>query len=1299
MSEELVIFKQRLNRLSNVIETLRGHFSDDKIEPLSFKLSALKTIIQNAETLNTGGHFEWIDSKVVRALKLGQFICLEHVNLCSSAILDRLNSVFETNGKLLLSEKGVSSTAGNQSECVHRHKEFRAFLTLDPKNGEISRAMRNRCLELCVDNDIYSFDDLRQLIYENSVHEIYCIDWLLGIHLCVQKLTEFNNFGVSHLTKFAFLVAENRRLGNDDISAMYAAAMEVYVRSSHIDLLGYGLSYYQNKLIEAITEELKTKPIDKTNYFNFGNIIVHANKLSPLSLIRTQTEPLLTVINCLEAGNDQHKIISVLSSMKSSFGKQKMHLDINSVKYLLYILYEVSSKSDIKLRRLYIEEALSKYIAKSAVNDEKLPRKIAINIKVKDYDSCHNNFESDGQISEYNKLENVSTENYDKIETVTPNEIDFEILLNANKIFANVIDSVKENIDDSLPWNSKIFPRIRDYTIHNSLSTDAQLKTSALLLTHLVISEIKTLNVTKLSQIDAITYSKAVNDHLISNVLDNDMITSIYPLLMTVKEYILSKINASKEFSYEQYTNVAISLLWIERFVTITKTSLFKSKVLNDTLIDKLTLHFNWLSKHLLHLIDSIEIKGSNPNPKSVIFEKHRKQITSFIERNFHPLCELRKKFTKTMTNFVPFYEDGQIIFHENSQLHSKETSLIAKLGYFEKEELIKRFKIVMSEESYEYRKKLFNKISINSMIWLNDIHDEENINETISNCFKNIIKIKPEESIDIDDLTIERKKFEIYCKTMEENTVLDGLSALKLTVSTIPLLEYFVLRSLNSICVAKSNHFHFNEEFFMKIRCLSVDDLKLLKIISNENMKGCEDFWKVVLQSTEENFAELISKVPMNFYRNYSVFMRQIITLLRSLTMKSIALNQEVCFSALDEENGTKTVAMHSLIGPLFTTSVLSALCNANGELKISGLGDLHIQRQTLTSLSSILWNNVELIQNQFDFEKANATISESLAKKLLAEIKIVYSEQIELSENGQFIEQFKELVSNLESLVRDDIIKEDFYKSFLITSLVGAIEVNLYSFMPLLDPVEKNRLKKMYIEEDNQHLEQLIGAYDFMRTIMAYDGLGNAVVNHLDAKKNEFLKWFKKYSKKCALRPEISVYNSLVKDINHFLATCCHPKSLYTLIDTTTNIYNKLHGQNIMFSQTDLISAAEIIKKIDLWTDNADRFENHVLTKYATYYRDFTLPIETSLTTFKFGLIGLKHCLLKERDSFIIKDDEFLKINTNEDISKILSRLVQYPSVHGLNILGNKENGDETHLLSDILGKIENREHVYFS
>jgi midasin len=93
----------------------------------------------------TNPRFEWLDGVIIRALQSGQWLVLDNANLCSASVLDRLNSLLEPEGFISVNEH---CDPNGEPRIVRPHPEFRIFLTTDPRYGELSRAMRNRAIEI-----------------------------------------------------------------------------------------------------------------------------------------------------------------------------------------------------------------------------------------------------------------------------------------------------------------------------------------------------------------------------------------------------------------------------------------------------------------------------------------------------------------------------------------------------------------------------------------------------------------------------------------------------------------------------------------------------------------------------------------------------------------------------------------------------------------------------------------------------------------------------------------------------------------------------------------------------------------------------------------------------------------------------------------------------------------------------------------------------------------------------------------------------------------------------------------------
>ncbi|KAL3316044.1 AAA ATPase midasin [Cichlidogyrus casuarinus] len=97
-----------------------------------------------------GGVFRWVDSPLLTAIREGHWMLLEHAELCSPSVLDRLNPLLEPDGELVLTERGLD--AQGRSIAIRPHPNFRLILAvnegLGAVNGGLSRAMRNRGIEI-----------------------------------------------------------------------------------------------------------------------------------------------------------------------------------------------------------------------------------------------------------------------------------------------------------------------------------------------------------------------------------------------------------------------------------------------------------------------------------------------------------------------------------------------------------------------------------------------------------------------------------------------------------------------------------------------------------------------------------------------------------------------------------------------------------------------------------------------------------------------------------------------------------------------------------------------------------------------------------------------------------------------------------------------------------------------------------------------------------------------------------------------------------------------------------------------
>ncbi|KAJ8143020.1 hypothetical protein OY671_003839 [Metschnikowia pulcherrima] len=129
-------------------------YANERLSELAGSADELFEKLQEVSTVK----FNWFDGMLVKAVARGEWLVLDNANLCNPSVLDRLNSLLEFNGSLIINE---CSQEDGSPRVLTPHPDFRLFLTVDPKYGELSRAMRNRCVELFVeslDDRATSFD-------------------------------------------------------------------------------------------------------------------------------------------------------------------------------------------------------------------------------------------------------------------------------------------------------------------------------------------------------------------------------------------------------------------------------------------------------------------------------------------------------------------------------------------------------------------------------------------------------------------------------------------------------------------------------------------------------------------------------------------------------------------------------------------------------------------------------------------------------------------------------------------------------------------------------------------------------------------------------------------------------------------------------------------------------------------------------------------------------------------------------------------------------------------------------------
>lgn len=113
--------------------------------------------------------FEWVDGPLVHAMKSGSYVLLDEINMVEDSVLERLNSVLETERSIFLAEMG------GIAESLKAHEDFRVLATMNPSGDfgkrELSAALRNRFSEvyvmpepMCTENEWGKHEDLASIL-------------------------------------------------------------------------------------------------------------------------------------------------------------------------------------------------------------------------------------------------------------------------------------------------------------------------------------------------------------------------------------------------------------------------------------------------------------------------------------------------------------------------------------------------------------------------------------------------------------------------------------------------------------------------------------------------------------------------------------------------------------------------------------------------------------------------------------------------------------------------------------------------------------------------------------------------------------------------------------------------------------------------------------------------------------------------------------------------------------------------------------------------------------------------------
>ena len=239
----------------------------------------------------------WVDGPVIKAMKRGEILLLDEINLARPEVLERLNSLLDDDGNIVLTE--------HHNEVVAPDKNFRLFGTMNPSSysgrAQLSEAMRSRW------NKVYAHglnqSDLTMIIKESYGSKIPITEMakLVASHNNLSRLADEgaigrSSGGVAFTLRNLFRAADRfiRYSGGtlDDEAVMRREVQELYAGSLLVP-----------EDIEAVTDVLETTMpysgpdfyenlefIEDNSHFEIGDVSInklnHSHPLVPVESSR-----------------------------------------------------------------------------------------------------------------------------------------------------------------------------------------------------------------------------------------------------------------------------------------------------------------------------------------------------------------------------------------------------------------------------------------------------------------------------------------------------------------------------------------------------------------------------------------------------------------------------------------------------------------------------------------------------------------------------------------------------------------------------------------------------------------------------------------------------------------------------------------------------------------------------------------------------------------------------------------------------------------------------------------------------
>ncbi|XP_059556931.1 midasin isoform X4 [Myotis daubentonii] len=1237
--EAVLLLMQRLNNKIN-------SYSKAEFAKLVEEFRSFEAKLVQSSSGGSHGTFEWVDSMLVRALKSGDWLLMDNVNFCNPSVLDRLNALLEPGGVLTVSERGMID---GSTPTIAPHPNFRLFLSMDPVHGEISRAMRNRGLEIYIsgegDGSIPDDLDLKVLLHSLGLVGDSVCDTLLALHRETQSaFVGSPTSSISTLIQTALLIVQYLQRGLSLDRAFSEACWKAYVRSQH--------SPANQKLGQALLEKhISSLQAHET----WGSSILavglwpdslpsalFAMEDSHLSIVRSDGQILAYCLNRM--------------SMKTSSWARIQPLTLPDLEKIMQSSNPESLKfSSVEVDTLWIDEpevlAMAvKLLIERATNQDWMLRvkwlyHLAKNIP-QGLESIQIHLEASAASLRKFYSNSLSAGISNVIKILQPNITEECVIPLDPRWNMQALDIIRSSMDfdPQMDQSEQLFALLESIANKTIIYLDREKR----IFTEANLASVGSKKLRNSVLRMSFEFHKDPESY---QSLPHEIVVNLAAFFELCDALILLWVQSSQGIVSDASVNeILASLRWRDRFWTVADTVKVDAPGLA-----LLALHWHWVLKHLVRQIPQLLMNHE---------DKYYKEVQTVSEHIQNCLGSPTGGFTgiKKLQKFLgrPFPFKDKLVVECFSQLKILNKALairerMAVVGESVWLEDISRLQVVASE--WTLKKSLLQAwgLVLRANI-LQDTNPDELKNLVNAQCLE--VKAK---GISLGFL--ERKPSDASTPSRPDFTSLIQLTR---SVQLWPAMEYLAVLwqykvtadFMTQACLrrsSKNQQPQIDEEisnhitFCLKHTPVAPQELRGLWSLLHHQKVNTEEIaslWSDLFNSTFMSFWSSTVTTNPEYWLTWSPLtdaqQRERPKSLLDSTLKgpgslSRAMFSKCCFEVLTSSCRASPWDVSGL--PILSSSHVT-------------LGEWVERAQQLRDISSVLWTNMA-VPSVAEFRRTDSRLQglvlcrhlAGLAELLPETLRQEYMHNCEQLLRGDS-QAFQHVAQTLGDMAGQELLPKDLL-CLLLTSLrllfgegegkrdlpeparrgslwvsLGLLQIQTWLPQARFDPAVKREYKLRYAKEELYQLQCEWKTRNLSSELQTGRDLEDEVIinySHphirlLYQRIDQLENLICSLSKKQAFRPQLPAYESLVQEIHHYISSIAKAPAVQDLL---TRLLQALQMDGLRSAQV----AQNLLKEEASWQQSHHQFRRRLAEEYALY-PDSVTPLQASILQMQHGM-----------------------------------------------------------------------------